>query len=112
MDRLESSSEYTLSRRACRFWSRTLSNLSVITSISTRNKLTRIVIVSVSGIWNRQHGFQENEVSLYRTMDLRTVPAIFTVPSVPNTRQGTQWNMKNVLANIYGSMSSDWLYQV
>ena len=74
-------------------------------------KLKEIVVVSMSGIWNRAHSFHAREVSLYRTMDLRTVPAIFTVPSNTNVTDGVKFNMKSVLANIY-NLPSNWLYKV
>lgn len=74
-----------------------------------------VVIVSMSALWNINHAYHLNNVTIPAFMELRTIPAIFTVPSISaalGSQASLESNVQGVLTNVYGLLSSDWLYGV
>ena len=92
-----------------------LSEICKFISIIKLKLLTNhLVVISMSGLWDRNHGYHSHNVTLTRFMDLRTVPAIFTIPSSPTTPGATnlESNVRGMLSTVYGRLSTDWLYGV
>lgn len=68
-----------------------------------------LVTVTISGLWERNPAFEENSVSVRRSAELRTVPAIFTV-AVPPILDAEKTNSKAVLSNLFDSSLNSWMF--
>ncbi|CZR53400.1 uncharacterized protein PAC_03278 [Phialocephala subalpina] len=75
--------------------------------------LSEIFTVGMSALWDRNPGFRSHNTTLGRSMEFRSVPAIFEVPPPPqhgySASVETQ-NAKGALTNVYGNLLTSWLY--
>ncbi|KUJ17961.1 uncharacterized protein LY89DRAFT_781079 [Mollisia scopiformis] len=75
--------------------------------------LSEIFTIGMSALWDRNPGFRTYNSTLARTVEFRSVPAIFEVP--PPSPHGydasvdTQ-NAKGALTNVFGNLLTSWLY--
>lgn len=65
-----------------------------------------VVIVSMSALFVRDTGFQISHMTVERTLEPRSDPAIFTVP-IDDTSMDQ--DVAGVLANVYGNSQTSWL---
>jgi hypothetical protein len=66
----------------------------------------------MSGLLERNPGFQTDSLTVMRSMELRTVPAIFTVGnrSTPSASNIEANNSEGVLTNIFDNLLTSWLF--
>ena len=65
--------------------------------------------MSMSALWVRQPGWTTHSTTIERTMQFRTAPAVFEVPS---NGTSTGEDAHSVLANVYDNLLANWLYRV
>jgi hypothetical protein len=63
----------------------------------------------MSALWVRWLGWSTHSTTVERTVELRSVPAVFTVPSNDTSKEQ---DAESVLANVYGNSLANWLYGV
>lgn len=66
----------------------------------------------MSGLLQRKPGFQTDSLTMARSMELRTVPAIFTVGNRTTSSASNieATNSEGVLTNIFDNMLTSWLF--
>ena len=65
--------------------------------------------VAISGLWERNPAFQTQNVTVCRTAELRSVPAIFTVVAPP-TPDDEAINSEGVLSNVFDNSLASWMF--
>ena len=66
--------------------------------------------MAVSGLWERNPAFQAQNITVLRSAEFRTVPAIFTVVATPAPLDEYA-NSQGVLSNIFDNSLTSWMFQ-
>lgn len=71
--------------------------------------LSQVLTVTISGLWERNPAFKTQNITVLRTAELRSVPAIFTVVSPPTPEDETKIS-EGVLSNIFENSLTSWMF--
>lgn len=67
----------------------------------------------MAALFNRNLGYRIQSQTIVNRDQLRTLPAIFTIPSPPaNISDSTDGDASGVLRNVYDNSLNSWLYRV